>query len=115
MSIEKKTEHTGHKDPPEQNSVKPQDSPAGVVPDSPTDDKFVPTCAVCGQKHWPFHHSVPCINLKQAKVKAQADEIIVSAETHQELGNRFQSEKLPPVRVKGKSAEIHIFKIRGFA
>src|SRR4030042_2013417 len=36
------------------------------------DEKFVPTCNICGQKHWPAHPLIPCLNLKKAKEKARA-------------------------------------------
>jgi len=41
--------------------------------DTPADKKFVPTCSICGQKHWPFHPLVPCVNIKKAKSKAKAE------------------------------------------
>ena len=25
-------------------------------------EKFIPTCAMCGEKHWPFSPLVPCVN-----------------------------------------------------
>jgi len=41
----------------------------GSVPD----EKFVPRCSICGEKHWPYHPLVPCINTKKAKAKAKAE------------------------------------------
>ena len=41
--------------------------------ESKGDGKFVPTCSICGEKHWPFHPLVPCINIKKAKMKAKAE------------------------------------------
>ena len=38
-----------------------------------TDEKFVPTCSICGEKHWPHHPLVPCVNKRKAKIKAKAD------------------------------------------
>ncbi|MGB2866220.1 MAG: hypothetical protein WBC05_23010, partial [Sedimentisphaerales bacterium] len=38
-----------------------------------TDEKFVPTCSICGEKHWPHHPLVPCVNKRKAKTKAKAD------------------------------------------
>ena len=38
-----------------------------------TQEKFVPTCSICGEKHWPHHPLVPCVNKKRAKAKAKAD------------------------------------------
>jgi len=35
--------------------------------------KFVPTCNICGEKHWPFHPLVPCINLNKVKAKAKEE------------------------------------------
>ena len=37
------------------------------------DEKFVPTCSICGEKHWPHHPLLPCVNNKKAKAKAKAD------------------------------------------
>ena len=45
------------------------ESPARA--DVSADGKFVPTCEICGEKHWPFHALVPCINIKKAKAKAK--------------------------------------------
>ena len=36
-------------------------------------EKFVPTCSTCGEKHWPHHPLVPCFNAKKAKEKARAE------------------------------------------
>jgi len=41
--------------------------------DSSEDKKFVPTCSVCGEKHWPFHPLVRCTNLRKAKAKAKEE------------------------------------------
>jgi len=38
-----------------------------------SDEKFVPTCSICGEKHWPHHPLVPCVNKKKAKAKAKAE------------------------------------------
>jgi hypothetical protein len=35
-------------------------------------ERFVPTCPICGEKHWP-HPLVPCLNAKKAKEKAKAE------------------------------------------
>ena len=36
------------------------------------DEKFVPTCNICGQKHWPAHPLVPCTNFKKTREQAKA-------------------------------------------
>ncbi len=45
---------------------------------------------------------------------AQAGEIIVSDDTHQLLGTRFETVELPPARVKGKAQEIQVYNVAGF-
>ena len=40
---------------------------------SSPDKRFVPTCDICGEKHWPFHRLVPCINIKKAKARAKEE------------------------------------------
>ncbi len=35
-------------------------------------EKFVPTCHICGEKHWPHHMLIPCFNKNKAKAKAKA-------------------------------------------
>jgi len=42
---------------------------AEVFPKTPRspEDRFVPTCSVCGEQHWPFHPLAPCVNEKKAK------------------------------------------------
>ena len=37
------------------------------------DEKFVPTCSICGEKHWPHHPLVPCVNKGKAKARAKAE------------------------------------------
>jgi len=37
------------------------------------DEKFVPTCHICGEKHWPHHMLIPCFNKHKAKAKARAE------------------------------------------
>ena len=39
----------------------------------PEQEKFVPTCSICGEQHWPHHPSIPCINVNKAKVLAKAE------------------------------------------
>ena len=41
--------------------------------DSSADKKFVPTCPICGEKHWPFHPFAPCLNVKKAHAKARQE------------------------------------------
>ncbi len=36
-------------------------------------EKFVPTCHICGEKHWPHHMLIPCFNKNKAKAKAKAE------------------------------------------
>jgi hypothetical protein len=36
-------------------------------------ERFVPTCSICGEKHWPHHQLIPCLNKNKAKAKARAD------------------------------------------
>ncbi|HUU15867.1 MAG TPA: hypothetical protein VMW72_01855 [Sedimentisphaerales bacterium] len=38
-----------------------------------SDEKFVPTCKICGEKHWPHHMLTPCFNKHKAKAKARAE------------------------------------------
>ena len=33
------------------------------------DEKFIPTCKICGEKHWPAHRLIPCLNVKKAQEK----------------------------------------------
>ena len=40
---------------------------------SSADVKFVPICKICGEKHWPFHHLVPCTNLNKVRAKAKEE------------------------------------------
>ena len=35
-------------------------------------EKFVPTCSICGEKHWPHHPLAPCFNAGKVKEKAKA-------------------------------------------
>ncbi|MCK5175543.1 MAG: hypothetical protein KAR47_19260, partial [Planctomycetes bacterium] len=44
--------------------------------DNSSDDKFVPICSICGEKHWPFSPMTPCVNKDKiaAMEKAQAKE-----------------------------------------
>ena len=35
--------------------------------------KFIPTCKICGEKHWPHHALIPCLNKQKAKAKAKAE------------------------------------------
>ena len=44
---------------------------------------------------------------------AGADEIIISEKTREQLGEHFDLEKRPPVRVKGKEQPIQIYNVRG--
>ena len=48
----------------------------GAETNSSADEKFVPTCKICGKKHWPFHPLVPCLNVKKVKAKAKAENSI---------------------------------------
>ena len=36
-------------------------------------EKFVPTCSICGEKHWPHHPLAPCFNAKKVREKAKAE------------------------------------------
>jgi predicted nucleic acid-binding Zn-ribbon protein len=40
---------------------------------SSADKKFVPVCSTCGEKHWPFHPLVPCVNVNKARAKAKEE------------------------------------------
>jgi hypothetical protein len=40
---------------------------------SSAEKKFVPICNICGEKHWPFHPLVPCVNLNKARAKAKEE------------------------------------------
>jgi len=44
---------------------------------------------------------------------AAADEIIISEKTREQLGDNFNLEKRPPVRVKGKEKPIQIYNVLG--
>jgi adenylate cyclase len=46
---------------------------------------------------------------------AQAGEIIVSEDTYQALGDRFETVELPRARVKGKSGELRVWNVLGYA
>ncbi len=37
------------------------------------DDKFIPTCKICGEQHWPAHPLIPCLNKKKVRAKAKAE------------------------------------------
>ena len=42
---------------------------------------------------------------------AESGQIVVSETTHARLGNRFETEELPPARLKGKEKPMRIFNI----
>ena len=39
----------------------------------PQEEKFVPTCSICGEQHWPHHPSIPCINVNKVKAQAKSE------------------------------------------
>jgi class 3 adenylate cyclase/PAS domain-containing protein len=45
---------------------------------------------------------------------AEADEIIISQATRDQIGNQFNLEKRKPIRVKGKEKPIQIYNVLGF-
>ena len=53
-------------------------------------ERFVPTCTICGEKHWPHHPLAPCFNAKKAKEKARA-EAIARAQAEKEAKINFHS------------------------
>ena len=36
-------------------------------------ERFVPTCPICGDKHWPHHPLAPCFNAKKVKERTKAE------------------------------------------
>ena len=46
--------------------------------DSSKNKRFAPTCQICGEKHWPFNQSVPCLNAAKAKVKKKEQKRILA-------------------------------------
>ena len=75
--------------------------PAKRNPDGKKGD-FVPTCNICGEKHWPFHPLVPCTNVNKArtkaKAKAKADKkarVKKDRKIKDEVRKRLKDEQLP--------------------
>ena len=63
------------------------------------DEKFVPTCAICGEKHWPFHPDVPCINYKKAKQRERQARAKEKAKIRTEKNTqaKIDAERIRPV------------------
>ena len=57
-------------------------------------EKFVPTCQICGEKHWPHHPLAPCFNAKKVKEKAKAEAL---AKAIAEKEARLEAKRLAPV------------------
>ena len=39
----------------------------------PKEEKFVPTCSICGEQHWPHHPSIPCIHVNKIRAQAKSE------------------------------------------
>ena len=44
---------------------------------------------------------------------AKPGEIIVSTETYEQVAHQVNATALPPVRVRGKAKELHVYRIDG--
>ena len=67
---------------------------------SSTDSRYVPTCSKCGEKHWPFHPLVPCVNFKKAKTRAKDEKKAIA-----EANRKAEAEAKAKAIAEKKAAE----------
>ena len=69
-------------------------------------DRFVPTCSICGEKHWPHHPSAPCFNKNKMKAKAKAEKkakALAKIEAKAQAKARKKAETKAMVEAKAKT------------
>jgi flagellar biosynthesis GTPase FlhF len=61
--------------------------------------RFMPICKVCGERHWPFHPLIPCVNKKKALAKGKAQ---AKAEAKAKANEKAQAKAAAKARRKAE-------------